>query len=64
MFVSAIMFSRKWIIFQEAFSIKLSHFLMFGSNFKWVEKQSPNFFYLVFYEMKLFLKKILIVNNF
>ena len=49
--------SRKWIIFQEAFSIKLSHFPIFDSNFKLIEKQSPNFFYLVFCEIQLFSKK-------
>ena len=33
---------------------------MFGSNFKWIEKQSHNFFYLVCCEIELFffLKKI------
>lgn len=34
LFVSTMMFSRKRIIFQESFSIKLSHFSMFGSNLK------------------------------
>ena len=34
LFVSAIMVSRKWVIFQKAFSIKLSYFHMFGNNFK------------------------------
>ena len=42
LFVSAIMISRKWVIFQKSFSTKLSYFLMFGSNFKRVEKQFPN----------------------
>ena len=27
---------------------------MFGSNFKWIEKQSHNFFYLVCCEIELF----------
>ena len=34
LFVLVMMFSRKLIVFQEAFSIKLSHFPMFGSNLK------------------------------
>ena len=36
---------------------------MFGSNFKWVKKQSPNFSYLVCCEIELFLKKKLMENN-
>jgi len=48
----------KWVIFQESFSIKLSHFPMFGSNFKWVKKQSPNFPYLACCERVVFQKKI------
>ena len=31
---------------------------MFDSNFKWVEKQSPNFPYLACCEIELFSKKI------
>ena len=58
LFVSTMMFSKKWVIFWEVFSIKLSHFLMFDSNFKWVEKQFPNFSYLVWCEIKLFSKNI------
>ena len=58
LFVLVIMFSRKWVIFQIAFSIKLSHFPKFGSNLKWVKKQSPNFSYLACYEIELFSKKI------
>ena len=57
LFVSVIIFSKKWVIFQKIFSIKLSHSLMFGSNFKWVEKQSFNFSYLAYYEIELFSKK-------
>ena len=30
---------------------------MFGSNLKWVEKQSFNFPYLAYYEIELFFKK-------
>ena len=30
---------------------------MFGSNFKWIEKQSHNFFYWVCCEIELFKKK-------
>ena len=40
LFVSVIIFSRKWIILQKIFFIKLSNFPMFSSNFKLVEKQS------------------------
>ena len=29
--------------YEKFFSIKLFYFPMFGSIFKWVEKQSPNF---------------------
>ena len=58
LFVSTMMFSRKWVIFQEAFFIKLSHFPMFGGNFKWVKKQPPNFLYLAYCEIELFSKKI------
>ena len=50
------MFSKKWVIFQKTFSIKLSYFPMFCSNFKWVEKQLPNFLYLACYEIELFSK--------
>ena len=57
LFVSAMMFSRKWVIFQKLFFIKLSHFPMFGSNFKWLEKQSHNFPYLACCEIELFSKK-------
>ena len=39
------------------FSIRLSYFLMFGSNFKWVEKQPANFPYLACYKIELFSKK-------
>ena len=39
------------------FSIKLSHFPMFGSNLKCVEKQPFNFPYLVYYEIELFFEK-------
>ena len=56
LFVSTMMFSRKWVIFQETFSIKLFHFSMFGSNLKWVEKQFPNFPYLACCEIKFFKK--------
>ena len=48
LFVSAI--SKKWVNFQKAFSIKLYNFPMFGSNFKWVKKQSPSFPFLAYYE--------------
>ena len=58
MFVSVRMFSWKWVIFQKVFFIKQSHFLMFGNNLKWVEKQSPNLFYLACCEIELFSKKI------
>ena len=37
---------------------------MFGSNLKWVEKQSPNLSYLVYCEIELFSKKNLLENNF
>ena len=36
---------------------------MFGSNLKWVEKQSCNFFYLACGEMEFFTKKNLVKNN-
>ena len=36
---------------------------MFDNNLKWVEKQSPNFPYLVYNEMELFFKKKLVENN-
>ena len=62
LFVLTIMFSRKWVIFQKVFSIKLYHFPMFGSDFKWVEKQSPNFPYLPYCERVVFQKKI-VENN-
>ena len=32
--------------YEKPFSIELFYFPMFGSNLKWVEKQSPNFLYL------------------
>ena len=32
LFVSTLMFSRKWFIFQRAFSRKLSYFPMFGND--------------------------------
>ena len=57
MFVSAMIFSKKWVIFQKTFSIKLSYFSLFGSNLKWVEKQSYNFLCLVCCEIELFFKK-------
>ena len=56
MFVSRMIFSRKWVIFQKIFSIKLSHFPIFDNNLKWVEKQSHNFPYLTCCEIKLFFK--------
>ena len=34
LFVSMIMFSRKLVIFPKVFSIKQSHFPMFGNNLK------------------------------
>ena len=46
LFVLTIIFSKKYVIFQKVFSTKLYHFFMFDSNFKWVEKQSLNFYYL------------------
>ena len=58
LFVSTMIFSKKWVIFQETFFIKLSHFSMFGNNFKWAEKQFPNFSYLACCEIELFSKKI------
>ena len=58
LFVSAMMFSRKRVILQKLFFIKLSHFPMFGSNFKWVEKQLLNFPYLAGCEIELLSKKI------
>ena len=58
LFVLTIMFSRKWVIFQKVFSIKLSHFPMFGSDFKWVKKQSPNFPFLPYCEKVVFQKKL------
>ena len=36
---------------------------MFGSNFKQVEKQPPNLFYLAYSEIELFSKKKLMENN-
>ena len=39
---------------------------MFGSNFKWVEKQITNFLYLTCYKIELFStppKKIIIIKN-
>ena len=56
LFVSAIMFSRKWVIFQKVFSIKLSLFPIFGFNFKWVEIFFPNLPYLACCEIKFFKK--------
>ena len=58
LFISTIMFFRKWVIFQKVFSIKQSHFPMFGNNLKWVQKQSPNIFYLAYCEIESFSKKI------
>ena len=63
LFVSAMIFSRKWVIFQKSFSIKLFHFPIFDSNFKWVEKQFSNFSYLACCEIELFSKKNLMENN-
>ena len=63
LFVSEIMFSKKWVNFQKIFSINLYHFPIFGSNLKWVEKQSPDFSYLAYYEIKLFSQKNLIKKN-
>ena len=37
---------------------KIIYFIMFDSNFKWVEKQSFNFLYLAYCEIELFFKKI------
>ena len=54
LFVSAIILYRKLVIFQEASFIKQFYFPIFGSNFKWVEKQFSNFFYLACYEIELF----------
>ena len=41
LFVLALTFSRKWFIFQIAFSGKLSHFPMFGNN---LENEFENVF--------------------
>ena len=51
LFVLVMTFSRKRVIFQKVFLIKLSYFPMFGSNFKWVEKQLLNFPYLACYKI-------------
>ena len=40
LFVSAIKFSKKCVIFKKVFSIKLSHFSIFGNNLKWVKKNN------------------------
>ena len=42
---------------------KVYLFLIFGSNFKWIEKQLPNLPYLACCEIELFSKKILMENN-
>ena len=55
--------SRKWAIFQKMFSIKLSHFSIFGSNLKCVEKQPFNFPCLVYCEIELFSEKKFVENN-
>ena len=55
LFFLVMMFSRKLIVFQEAFSIKLSYFPMFGSNLK---KKTLNFPYLACCEIELVSKKI------
>ena len=47
---------KKISYFSEVFFIKM--FTMFDINFKWVEKQYPNFFYLASCEIELFSKKI------
>ena len=57
-FVALYLFQQWYFLENESFSIKLFHFLMFGSNFKWVEKQSLNFSYLACCEIKLFSKII------
>ena len=62
LFILTIMFSKKWAIFQKVLSIKYSHFPMFGSDLKWVEKQSSNFPYFAYCERVVFQKK-LIENN-
>ena len=41
LFVSALTFSEKLLIFQRAFSRKLSHFPMFGNN---LENELENIF--------------------
>ena len=60
--ISAIIFSKKLkikneLFFEKYLFIKLSHFSMFDSNFKWVEKQSFNFPYLACCKIELFSKK-------
>ena len=42
LFVSALTFSRKWLIFQRAFSRKLSYFPMFGND---LENEFENIFW-------------------
>ena len=44
LFLNMLTFFFKY--YEKKFSIKLFYFPMFGSIFKWVEKQSPNFLYL------------------
>ena len=38
LFVSAIKFLKNVSFFKKVFSIKLSHFSIFGNNLKWVKK--------------------------
>ena len=63
LFVLAIMFFRKWVIFQEAFFIKLFHFSMFSSDFKLVKKQSFNFFLFSLLWDRVIFQKKLMENN-
>ena len=57
LFVLAIISSKKWVIFQKVFSIKLFHFLIFDNNLKWVKKKIHIFSYLACCEIELFSKK-------
>ena len=57
LFLLGTMFSRKLVIFQKIFSIKLSYFSIFGNNLKWAEKQFSNFLYLAFCKIDFFFQK-------
>ena len=64
LFVLVLIFSKKMSHFSTIiFFIKLYYFPLFGNNHKWVGKQSSNFPYLDWCEIKLFSKKKLAENH-